>query len=59
MAAACSMITAVVYTIKGALAIKRAVAHPEEEDEDFLNPEIDDEDSQAVPSGAAAPSSLR
>lgn len=56
---ACSMITAVVYTVKGALAIKRAVAHPEEEDEDFLNPEIDDEDGQPVPGSAAASSSLR
>ena len=35
-----SLLTAVVYTVKGALAIKRAVEHPEDEDEDFLNPEI-------------------
>ena len=35
-----SLITAVVYTVKGAWAIKRALDHPEEEDEDFLNPEI-------------------
>ncbi len=35
-----SLATAVIYTVKGALAIKRAVEHPEEEDEDFLNPEV-------------------
>ena len=35
-----SVITAVVYTVKGDLAIKRALEHPAEEDEDFLNPEI-------------------
>lgn len=35
-----SLLTAVVYTVKGAIAIKRAVEHPEDEDEDFLNPEI-------------------
>lgn len=44
-----SMITAVLYTLKGALAIKRAIQHPEEEDIDFLNPEIDDSDEQADP----------
>ncbi len=37
-----SLVTAVIYTIKGALAIRRAQEHPEEEDEDFLNPEIID-----------------
>ena len=37
-----SMITGVVYTIKGASAIRRALEHPEDEDVDFLNPEIDD-----------------
>lgn len=37
-----SLLTAVIYTIKGALAIRRAQEHPEEEDEDFLNPEIID-----------------
>ena len=37
-----SLITAVIYTIKGALAIKRAMDHPEEEKVDFLNPEIID-----------------
>ena len=44
-----SMITAVLYTVKGALAIRRAIQHPEEEDIDFLNPEIDDSDEQADP----------
>lgn len=39
-----SMITAVVYTVKGAIAIRRAIQHPEDEDTDFLNPEIDDSD---------------
>lgn len=39
-----SMITGIVYTVKGALAIKRARSHPEEEDVDFLNPEIDESD---------------
>ncbi len=42
-----SMITAVVYTVKGSLAIKRARQHPEEEEVDFLNPEIDDTDEAA------------
>lgn len=41
----CSLITGVVYTVKGSLAIKRAIAHPEEEDVDFLNPEIEDDDA--------------
>ena len=40
---ACSVATAVVYTVKGALAIRRAEEHPEEEEEDFLNPEIVDD----------------
>lgn len=39
-----SLITGVVYTCAGSLAIKRAVAHPEEEDEDFINPDIIDAD---------------
>lgn len=44
----CSMLTAVVYSVKGALAIRRAEEHPDEEEEDFLNPEIiDDSDSAA------------
>ena len=37
-----SMLTAVIYSIKGGAAIKQAVAHPEDEDIDFLNPEIED-----------------
>lgn len=47
-----SMITAVIYTLKGALAIKRARQHPEEEEFDYLNPEIDDSDE---PSAEDAP----
>lgn len=43
----CSVITAVVYTVKGAQAIKRACDHPEEEEDDFLNPEVID-DAPAV-----------
>lgn len=37
-----SLITAVVYTVKGYRAIRHAIDHPEEEDVDFLNPEIED-----------------
>lgn len=40
----CSLMTAVVYTYKGITAIANAIAHPEEEDDDFLNPEIEDGD---------------
>lgn len=40
----CSLMTAVVYTYKGLTAIANAIAHPEEEDDDFLNPEIEDGD---------------
>ena len=32
-----SMLTAVIYSIKGGVAIKQALAHPEDEDIDFLN----------------------
>lgn len=39
----CSLLTGVVYTFKGAAAIRRAITHPEEEDIDFLNPEIEDD----------------
>lgn len=35
-----SLVTAVVYTVKGALAIRRAIEHPEDEDDDYLNPEV-------------------
>ncbi len=38
-----SMITAVVYTVEGALAIKHACEHPEDEEDDFLNPEVEDD----------------
>ena len=37
-----SMLTAVIYSIKGGAAIKQALTHPEDEDIDFLNPEIED-----------------
>lgn len=37
-----SMLTAVIYSIKGGAAIKQALMHPEDEDTDFLNPEIED-----------------
>ena len=37
-----SMLTAVIYTIKGAAAVRQAQKHPENEEEDFLNPEIED-----------------
>jgi cardiolipin synthase len=36
------MLTAVIYSVKGGVAIKKAIAHPEDEDTDFLNPEIED-----------------
>lgn len=39
----CSLLTGVVYTIKGALAIRQAIAHPEDEDLDFLNPDTEDD----------------
>lgn len=39
-----SVITGVIYTIKGLTAIRYATEHPEEEEEDFLNPEIIDSD---------------
>lgn len=37
-----SIVTALIYTIKGYSAIRHAIAHPEEEEDDFLNPEIID-----------------
>lgn len=37
-----SLLTALIYTVKGAQAIRQAQLHPEDEDEDFLNPEIED-----------------
>lgn len=38
----CSLLTGLVYTVKGLQAIRNAFAHPEDEDEDFLNPDIDE-----------------
>lgn len=35
-----SLLTAVIYTYKGYQVGKHAIEHPEDEDEDFLNPEI-------------------
>ena len=49
-----SMITAIVYTANGAMAIKHAIQHPEDEDVDFLNPEIDDSDDVRDPDTATA-----
>ena len=46
-----SLITAAIYTIKGGIAIRQAKLHPENEDDDFLNPEIDDSDED-ITSGA-------
>lgn len=43
----CSLLTGVVYTTKGIAAIRSAIAHPEDEDEDFLNPEIDEDEESA------------
>lgn len=37
-----SLITAVVYTIKGGVAVKHAIDHPEDEDLDFMNPDTVD-----------------
>ena len=36
-----SLLTAVIYTVKGFIAAKRAIDHPEDEDVDFLNPDIE------------------
>lgn len=38
----CSLLTGLVYTVKGLQAIRNAIAHPEDEDEDFLNSDIDE-----------------
>ena len=38
----CSLLTGLVYTVKGLQAVRNAIAHPEDEDEDFLNPDIDE-----------------
>lgn len=39
-----SVLTAVIYTIKGGIAIQHAREHPEDEEYDFLNPEIMESD---------------
>ena len=39
-----SLLTGIIYTVQGAREISQAVRHPEEEDPDFLNPEIIDGD---------------
>ena len=44
----CSLATGGVYTVKGIAAIRAAIAHPEDEDDDFLNPEIEDSDDAEV-----------
>ena len=48
-----SLLTGIIYTVKGAQEIASAIRHPEEEDLDFLNPEIDDGDTDA-PAGEPA-----
>lgn len=45
---ACSLLTALTYSVKGALAIRHAEEHPDEEEEDFLNPEIVDDAEAGV-----------
>ncbi len=39
-----SLLTAVIYTVKGFIAAKHAIDHPEDEDVDFLNPDIEPDD---------------
>lgn len=41
-----SMLTGAIYTVKGLKAIKDAIDHPEDEEDDFLNPEIIESDDQ-------------
>lgn len=41
-----SMLTGAIYTVKGLKAIKGAIDHPEDEEDDFLNPEIIESDDQ-------------
>ena len=48
-----SLITAVIYSLKGILAIRHARQHPEDEDLDFLNPEIIEGDADASMRGSA------
>lgn len=54
-----SVITGVVYTFKGIAAIRHARAHPEDEDVDFINPDIDDGDEGQSPNGSSRPSALQ
>lgn len=44
----CSLLTGLVYTVKGLQAIRNAIAHPEDEDEDFLNPDIDEDEEASA-----------
>lgn len=41
-----SMLTGAIYTVKGLKAVKQAIDHPEDEEVDYLNPEIIDSDEQ-------------
>ena len=43
-----SLLTGISYTLKGAQEIVNAIRHPEDEDLDFLNPEIDDDDTDSA-----------
>lgn len=45
----CSLLTGLAYTVKGLSAIRQAVQHPEDEDEDFLNPDIEEDDVRVEP----------
>lgn len=45
----CSLLTGLAYTVKGLSAIRQAVQHPEDEDEDFLNPDIEEDDARVEP----------
>lgn len=40
------MLTGAIYTVKGLKAVKQAIDHPEDEEVDYLNPEIIDSDEQ-------------
>lgn len=44
----CSLLTGLVYTVKGLQAIRNAITHPEDEDEDFLNPDIDEDEEASA-----------
>ena len=43
-----SLLTAVIYTVKGTIVARHAQLHPEDEDPDYLNPEIDDAEEQVT-----------